>query len=191
VSVYAADYIADEDRVIQYSNAILTTNGSLSPIVLMGYSAGGNLAFEVAQELERKGQSVSNLILIDSEWQFTAQGVSGWRRFAEKRVMQELGYGDSAIVMPNQILEGVRTYLDYLSSLVNTGTIDANIHLITSGELSHRERTRRGEPWRGATTSQYAEYQGFGGHFKMLNLPYASRNFELLKTILSSILHNR
>lgn len=47
--------------------------------------------------------------------------------------MQELGYNDNKVAMSDRTQEDIRDYLDYLSALVNTGTINANIQLITSG----------------------------------------------------------
>ncbi|TMS64801.1 thioesterase domain-containing protein, partial [Pseudoalteromonas sp. S1941] len=36
------------------------------PYTLFGYSLGGNLAFEIAKELESRGQRVGDVVILDS-----------------------------------------------------------------------------------------------------------------------------
>ena len=64
-SFYAFDFIEEDERIEKYVELILNTQPE-GPYQLLGYSAGGNLAFEVAAELERIGKEVSDLILLDS-----------------------------------------------------------------------------------------------------------------------------
>ncbi|HDR8112236.1 TPA: amino acid adenylation domain-containing protein, partial [Bacillus cereus] len=64
-SLIGFDFIESEDIVDDYANYIVNIQPEGS-YVLLGYSAGGNLAFETAKELERRGKEVSHIIMIDS-----------------------------------------------------------------------------------------------------------------------------
>ncbi len=54
----------------------LQPSGSL---ILFGYSSGGNLAFEIAKDLERSDRIVSDLILLDS-----------WKRLPNEPVTENM-----------------------------------------------------------------------------------------------------
>jgi thioesterase domain-containing protein len=64
-AVYSFDYINSDDKLDLYTNYIRTIQPE-GPYLLMGYSAGGNLAFEVARHLESKQFVVSDVIMISS-----------------------------------------------------------------------------------------------------------------------------
>ena len=61
-SVYSFDFIESEDRIARYVKTMVQIQPE-GDYRLLGYSVGGSLAFEVAQELERQGYQVSDLIL--------------------------------------------------------------------------------------------------------------------------------
>ena len=53
-SVYGFNFIEHENRLQEYTSQIIKRQPD-GPYFLMGYSAGGNLAFELAKEMERLG----------------------------------------------------------------------------------------------------------------------------------------
>ncbi|MCU6339860.1 hypothetical protein KW823_25420, partial [Enterobacter quasiroggenkampii] len=63
------DFIDDantrEELLGRYVDAILAVQPQ-PPFVLLGYSLGGNLTFEVAKALESRGYPVSDVIMVDS-----------------------------------------------------------------------------------------------------------------------------
>ena len=54
---YAFNFIPDLARLTEYADLIMSVGEG--PFVLLGYSAGGNLAYHVTAELERRGKHVS------------------------------------------------------------------------------------------------------------------------------------
>ncbi|MCD2486648.1 thioesterase domain-containing protein, partial [Staphylococcus aureus] len=64
------------------------------PYVLLGYSAGGNLAFEVAQAMERKGLEVSDFIIVDAY-------------LKEQPLPIDTGNDESAAYLPEAVREKV------------------------------------------------------------------------------------
>ncbi|WP_233882537.1 thioesterase domain-containing protein [Brevibacillus laterosporus] len=62
---YGFEYIEQENRIELYVQQILDAEPE-GPYIFLGYSAGGNLAFEVAKAMEEKGHTVSDIIMFDT-----------------------------------------------------------------------------------------------------------------------------
>lgn len=63
--MYGFNFIEEDQRIEQYVNTIMDIQPE-GPYVLLGYSAGGNLAFEVVQAMEQRGLEVSDYIIVDA-----------------------------------------------------------------------------------------------------------------------------
>lgn len=63
--MYGFHFIEEDSRIEQYVSRITEIQPE-GPYVLLGYSAGGNLAFEVVQAMEQKGLEVSDFIIVDA-----------------------------------------------------------------------------------------------------------------------------
>ena len=61
---HAFNFIDVESRVKDYADLIQGIDPD-GPYVLFGYSAGGNLAFHVTKALERRGRSVTAIVMLD------------------------------------------------------------------------------------------------------------------------------
>ncbi len=64
-SFYALDYIENDNRIDQYINIIKSVQPS-GPYILLGWSAGGLIAYDIAKKMEYNGDYISNIILLDS-----------------------------------------------------------------------------------------------------------------------------
>lgn len=64
--LFAFDFIPEANRIQCYVDAAMRIAND-EAVVICGYSAGGNLAFQVASELEQRGMPVMRLVLIDAE----------------------------------------------------------------------------------------------------------------------------
>ncbi|CAM5622617.1 Amino acid adenylation domain-containing protein OS=Streptomyces cyaneofuscatus OX=66883 GN=G3I52_11315 PE=3 SV=1 [Streptomyces cyaneofuscatus] len=65
---YAVDgfnYLPGDDKVARYADLIEAARPE-GACLLLGYSLGGNLAFETAKELERRGRRVGHVVILDS-----------------------------------------------------------------------------------------------------------------------------
>jgi amino acid adenylation domain-containing protein len=60
-----AEYVSIEEMAARYLNAILEVRPS-GPYLLAGYSFGGYVAFEIAQQLRRQGEEVAFLAILDT-----------------------------------------------------------------------------------------------------------------------------
>ena len=161
------------------------------PYVLMGYSFGGALAFEVADRLVKEGKTVSDVILIDSyvveDDSFSNINLDFVR--AEIRESLRVKYKD--VITNEDFLEEIVSsfinYYIYTKDFVNSkDKLDLNIHLIRGvGQVPNIKDTRH--IWPSLTSKEYYEYQGVGTHNLMLNGEYLNTNAEILVNLLKNI----
>lgn len=188
-SLYAFDFIKDEDRMKQYVQLIRGVQAD-GPYILFGWSAGGMIAFEVTKELEMQGQHVADIIFLDSG-KSTKKHVFAqkqWEEMMEKEkkwleeIMENMGLG----FYKELYVEKMLSCEDYLRNLVNIGVVNANIHFIASEEKRALEETALS--WNGATTKSIKTYQGFGKHVHMVNPGFVEKNANLVEEIVSRLL---
>ncbi|MCK4258636.1 MAG: hypothetical protein KAX49_06645 [Halanaerobiales bacterium] len=137
-SVYGFDFIEMDDPVQEYIKLILEIQKN-GPYVLFGYSAGGNLAFEVAKGLMNAGYLVSDVILLDAVK--STEPVYTTPKEIEEGVKRLL---DVDITDPwlkefleieavkEKVKAKIGKYIAYTDQLVNEGMIDADIHFIVA-----------------------------------------------------------
>ncbi|MFN6527758.1 amino acid adenylation domain-containing protein [Nostoc sp. ChiSLP03a] len=187
-TIYTFRYIADEATLEKYVELIddIAPNQNLK---LMGHSAGGFLAMLIAQKLESRDRTVSDVILLDTY----RDG-----REAKKAQMSEIIEGVDAFLlnpkrqelrhyfMENQKLRDrtynqVWEYFNFLwhSDLKNL-QIDGNIHLIRAeGNYEHED------DWIQATRGKRINHYASGVHREMIEPPYLNQNATIINAILS------
>ncbi|MEC1444353.1 plipastatin non-ribosomal peptide synthetase PpsE [Bacillus subtilis] len=179
-AVYGFHFIEQDTRIEQYVNC-MTDIQPEGPYVLLGYSAGGNLAFEVAQAMERKGLEVSDFIIVDAY-------------LKEQPLPIDTGNDESAAYLPEAVREKVmkkkRNYQEYWAQLLNEGYIKASIHFIEAGIHPETSENTGLTKWEGAC-GNYSEYTGFGAHKDMLEGTYAEKNADIILDILEKITSNK
>ncbi|MGW0030970.1 amino acid adenylation domain-containing protein [Streptomyces sp. NPDC003314] len=190
-SVYAFDFVEEEHRTGLYADLVERTSPA-GPLRLGGYSAGGNVAFEVARELERRGREVERVVLFDSA-PLTGESGGGPEETGEPlvdRVRRNMREGlerldpvlAEALSAPEiQEMAAARRvrYTEYWDSLVHTGTVAAELLLVTAdgSELGPREEAA----WRGLTTGALRVARGSGRHSEMMSAPHIQANAEWVK----------
>ncbi|MFD6889356.1 amino acid adenylation domain-containing protein [Streptomyces sp. NPDC059957] len=195
-SVYAFDFVEEEHRIGLYAD-LVEREAPAGPLRLAGYSAGGNLAFEVARELERRGREVERIVLFDSApltgEPSTDAEVGGdgpeeepladrIRRHMEEGLRQLDPVLAEALSAPGiQEMAAARRvrYTRYWDALVHTGTVAADLVLVTAdpSELGPGEEDR----WRSLTTGALTMVRGSGRHAEMMSGLHIQVNAEILK----------
>ena len=192
-SLYAFDFTEQPEPVPIYLEAIRAIQ-SVGPYLFLGYSAGGVLAFAVTRELEREGQSVSDLVLLDCA--LVEHRVPMDYRQRAQLIQENLDYFKDYLIddanlklsltnpyIMAQISDKMHAYLQFLDQADISGVIRANLHLIASqGALWKPEDCR---PWEQATTGLIKRFLGAGTHTDMTFPAYASENAKIVRTILS------
>lgn len=188
-SIYAFNFIESENRIKEYVNLIIDVQKE-GPYILMGYSAGGKLAFEVAKELENQGYEVSDIILIDSG--VKEMSTIGLNNDSKLMNNVERFMSLEAPLMWEYINESVKrktyNYSLYFNKLINKGKVNANIYQVScSNEDVDDELIRLKKKWKDLTTKYFVMYEGDGEHGNMLEEDYCKKNAQIIKKILNSL----
>ncbi len=197
-SLYAFNYIEAEDKIQQYA-AHITAVQAKGPYVTGGYSAGGNLAFEVAAELENQGYDVAAVILLDAfakDFIFshgTAEENHSFQQMV-KEAMESFGLA----FLKQEVVAKLKHYSLFYNQLVNRGGLNAPIYSITAANHQQREHeiiaketgkpgSRQFPPWDQYTRQSCHIYKGFGTHVDMFNPGFVEKNAEIVQKILITI----
>jgi amino acid adenylation domain-containing protein len=196
---HAFNFIEAESRLSDYADLVTDADPD-GPYVLFGYSAGGNLAFNVTKELERRGRNVAAIVMLDSgrvldKFRFPDDEV---RRLASEFLdaggVKE--YVHSA-VLRDKAYRTIRRYLDVLSQTKDHGVVNAEIHLVLSEAAEDTFTDDRGilisskSGWAEVTRRGLKTYRGRGHHAHLLNAPNLDPNAALLRDIMQSVAEAR
>ncbi|CAN2255432.1 hypothetical protein STZ1_70082 [Bacillus subtilis] len=186
-SVYSFNFIKSENRIKQYVNIIKEYQPE-GPYTLVGYSAGGVLAFDVAKELNRQGHEVEDLILIDSTYRTDAEE----NLLTEEEYKKELydkfdleKYKDLEKLASDYLIELIMKSYIYVQGAVTDGSISGNISYIESVKEKRDENMML---WARATTKKFRLIQGFGSHMEMLsnlNPEALKKNAKIIDEVIS------
>nr|WP_261804152.1 thioesterase domain-containing protein [Paenibacillus thiaminolyticus] len=180
-AIYAFDFIEAEDVIRHYTNKIQTLQPQ-GALHLLGYSAGGNLAFEVAKQLESEGREVAHLILLDSYPRKSALQAADQAAYAESlqdEISRFIAHVPEADV--EEVLHNITQYKSWVDSIATDGRIQARIHLIQSENVEESPEQYYWKPW---TAGDQILYQGSGKHEQMLEGEEASKNGSVVRAIL-------
>ncbi|WP_374701689.1 thioesterase domain-containing protein [Paenibacillus tyrfis] len=175
--VYGIDFIEDQDRrgdeLNDYVDAIISVQEH-GPFVLAGYSLGGNLAFEVAKIMEKRGYEVSDLLIIDAlKMDGTMQQIEDISGYIDS-VLEKSSDSYKLVLTESRLREKVRNkmyaYLMYRNQLINTGNIQASIHSLTAGPKEDDLL------WKQSTLKNYAQYPLIGDHSELLEPGFIEEN---------------
>ncbi|MCY9685313.1 amino acid adenylation domain-containing protein [Paenibacillus apiarius] len=179
-AIYAFDFIEAEDVIRHYTNRIQTLQPQ-GALHLLGYSAGGNLAFEVAKQLESEGREVAHLILLDSYPRKTAMQTADQEAYAES-LQEEISrfIAHAPDVDVEEVLRNIARYKSWVDRVATDGRIQARIHLIQSENAEEQPEQSFWKPW---TAGDQILYQGSGKHEQMLEGEDARKNGAVVRAI--------
>ncbi|MFF7993529.1 amino acid adenylation domain-containing protein [Kitasatospora xanthocidica] len=183
--IAAFNYLTGDDKTARYADLVEELHPG-GPYVLLGYSLGGNLAFEVAKELERRGRTVSSVLLVDAYRVLDAFDL-GEEHVAvfERELHEHLHRHTGSRIVAQETLEQARDYLEFCSRTPNTGTVRAQLDVVCERERLAVHVGGEEGSWHGASTTGTAVYAGHGSHAEMLDGDHAARNAELAGAILA------
>ncbi|MBD8499273.1 non-ribosomal peptide synthetase [Paenibacillus arenosi] len=191
--LYGIDFIDDatdyEAMLNRYVDEIVRIQPE-GPYVLLGYCFGGNLAFEVAKTMEKRGYPVTDMLMVDS-WIKDALTPS---ETTEKELEETLADFDeeekelmSNPLVRDRVHRKVKATLVYEAQLINSGTISARIYELIAKD-SEAFRTEHQLPsWRGATMQAYADYRLEGAHEELLELARVDETATVIRNILEQV----
>ncbi|MEU9702885.1 amino acid adenylation domain-containing protein [Streptomyces sp. NPDC047981] len=174
----------DGDKTARYADLVeeLSPTG---PCPLLGYSLGGNLAFEVAKELERRGREVSHVVILDSYRITEAYGIATEHVEAfEHELRDHLRRHTGSETVTAQTLAQARDYLEYCGRTPNLGTVTAAVTVIADEAKAELYAAGQRGSWAAASTTGNRLVRGSGLHAEMLDEKPAARNAALARAAL-------
>ncbi|KJB88043.1 hypothetical protein AZ66_09755, partial [Paenibacillus sp. E194] len=187
IAVYALDFI--EENPIKSCADLIIDQQADGPYVFLGYSVGGNLAFEVAKEMERRGREVSDIILLDSVISIEKQEVPD--EILEAQVQYFIDGADEnyadylkSKAVRRQVEHKMISYMRYRAEMINSGHVNANLHCILAENSSLKSGNGTMKGWEEATTKNYMEYEGTGSHSDMLQSSNLIKNARVIAQII-------
>ncbi|MEU6476672.1 amino acid adenylation domain-containing protein [Streptomyces sp. NPDC047017] len=181
----AFHYTAEDDKVTRYADLITTLRPD-GPCALLGYSLGGNLAFEVAKELERRGREVSDVVIVDSyriDASFTpaAEHIEAFERELREHLRKHTG-SDTAL---RETLDQARDYIAFCGRTPNLGTVRARVTVVSDEHKAGFYAAGERGSWHGTSRAPTEVLRGAGAHADMLDPGCVEHNARLIRGVLA------
>ncbi|MFI8436072.1 amino acid adenylation domain-containing protein [Streptomyces sp. NPDC079020] len=183
--IVAFNYLPGDDKVARYAELVESAQPA-GPCLLLGYSLGGNLAFEVAKELERRGRRVDHVVVLDSRriLESYAPGDEGIKAF-EAELGRHLHKHTGSEIVTRATLEHAAEYLTFCGRSPNTGTVRASVSVVTDEDKTELYAVGERGTWHGSSTTGTTVLRGSGTHADMLDSKHLARNAGLVRAILT------
>ncbi|MFJ9977866.1 non-ribosomal peptide synthetase/type I polyketide synthase [Streptomyces cyaneofuscatus] len=184
-AVIGFNYLSGDDKVARYADLIEAARPE-GACLLLGYSLGGNLAFETAKELERRGRRVGHVVILDSRriMERYEPGDEGIRVF-EAELADHLRKHTGSDAVAEETLAHAAEYLTFCGRTPNTGTVNAPVSVITDEEKTALYAAGQHGTWHGSSTATTVVLRGSGVHADMLDPKHLARNAALVRTVLT------
>lgn len=183
--VTAFNYLPGDDKTVRYADLVQTLQPE-GPCLLLGYSLGGNVAFEVARELERRGREVSHVVIIDS-YRISASFRLADEHLAafERELGEHLRKHTGSETVTKETLDQAREYIDFCGRTPNLGTVTARISVISDELKTELYAAGQEGAWHGSSTTRTEVLQGLGVHADMLDPGCLEHNTGLVRAVLT------
>ncbi len=185
---YGLVYSDKEDFVESSLKIILSLTGDANYISLVGYSAGGNIAFEIVKRLEAHGIKVDLIVLIDARLREGKEEVDEADIAAQIKYWTIESPETAHFFTGNEqyIAHTIKSYARYIANTVNTGVVNAPIVNMISEDAGKNINHQR---WKEATTGTYSVITAMGKHEKLFFREHLKANTAMLKEMYLTELH--
>ncbi|REE98557.1 non-ribosomal peptide synthetase/type I polyketide synthase [Thermomonospora umbrina] len=184
-ALVAFNHVAGDDKVARYADLVEALRPE-GPCALLGYSLGGNLAFETAKELERRGRDVTHVIIMDS-YRISEPFELGSEDFAEfeRELAEHLLRHTGSETVAAETLEQAREYIRFCGRTPNLGRVAARVTVISDEDKVPLYATGRPGTWQGAAVAPTEVLRGSGEHAAMLDEEHVTANAALVRDLLA------
>lgn len=178
------NYLTAPDKLKQYAHWIVKLQPQ-GPYHLFGYSLGGNLAFEVAKELERQGHVVDNVIIMDSyrvvdDITISEQMLNDFREELRGHFKKHTGSDR----VEEHTMAQANNYIDFVYQQKNLHPVDAQVHFIVEANANDPYRDKKLTSWEGSSNKLSRLYTGVSLHEDMLLGEHAVAHANIMNSIL-------
>lgn len=176
----AFNYLMGDNKVEAYADWMqkLQPSGSYT---LVGYSLGGNLAFEIAKALEARGENVDHLVILDSyriadTFEFKDEHLAEFEAELREHLQKHTGSG----IVEKETLAQARDYIDFSSRTINADSISAQITVLADVTKLTFYQSGQDGSWYNSS-AHVTVYQGAGLHADMLDGEHSGANAALMR----------
>ncbi|MFI6638492.1 amino acid adenylation domain-containing protein [Streptomyces sp. NPDC050504] len=163
------------------------------PYLLMGWSFGGLVAFEVARMLEEAGEAPAFLGIIDAGAPGAPRGDGAGDGAGNGRAPFRIGAGPGELPAPerSELLGRMERVFaangEAGSRYLSTAVLRTPVHLFVSTDVHPTRRTPKVRPalWQRHTDGGLSVFDVPGNHFDMLSDPYVDTFAKTLSSVLS------
>ncbi|WP_022851249.1 beta-ketoacyl synthase N-terminal-like domain-containing protein [Limisalsivibrio acetivorans] len=183
-SFYSFNYKAFDNP----AEAFADITESIQPedgLILLGFSVGGNLAYEVARVLEKRGREIDAMIFIDNYRRYETFSFSDeeYRNNAQEYLAM---VDERYLKTENResLLKAIEHFDRYMDSRYEEEPVNAPIHYVRGNEMELDIPFKVSkEGWEELTPS-FTVYEGSGEHPEMLRSGHIEKNVGILQSIL-------
>ena len=188
-SVYGLNFIESADPA-KSAVDILISQQAEGEFYLFGHSAGGNMAYDVAVELEKRGRQVGGIILLDSYRQLVLIDWSEEEYLNDAVLYIEQNHAEFLDEeIKDSALRKIAAYRKYLNARIEKEPLNCPIIQIeATGELIEFKFKISRRAW-DELTPHFEVFEGVGGHMDMLKQPNLEKNALLTKKMLDSLIN--
>ncbi|MDT3396169.1 amino acid adenylation domain-containing protein [Streptomyces sp. B1866] len=181
----AFNYVPGDDLVRRYADLVESVQPE-GPCALFGYSLGGNLAFEVAKELEGRGRHVPDVVIMDSyripeSFEPAPEHLAEFERELGEHLRKHTG----TEAVAEETLAQAREYIGFCGRHPNLGTVRAAVSVISDEHKEALYAAGQEGTWHGASATHSAVLRGHGRHADMLDEEHIAGNAALTRGILT------
>lgn len=185
--VYGVDFI-DTTRPASAMADLLVEAQPEGDFMLLGYSIGGNMAYETGQELVARGRRLRGLVCLDSwrrleHFRFTDEE---YRMNAEE-FLKAVDARYPALGEHDTTVRQVVAYDRYMDSRMEDRRVTCPIHLVRAESHDLRCPFRITQEGWGDLTTDFRMTVGSGGHLRMLDKPHVVTNAAIVDGILDEL----
>jgi amino acid adenylation domain-containing protein len=180
----------EADNPVTAMTDILTKIQKEGAFYLFGHSAGGNMAFDVALELQNRGRQVGGIILLDAYRQLE---VIDWSE--EEYLNDAILYIEQnhAEFLDEEIkeaaLQKIIAYRRYLNARAESVSVKCPVIQIEANDQVTEFGLKISRSAWAELCPAYEAIQGFGGHMDMLKPPNLEQNAQLTNMMLNRLMN--
>ncbi|HBY02730.1 MAG TPA: hypothetical protein DEG92_09385, partial [Rikenellaceae bacterium] len=185
-SVYGINFIESSAPAVSMAKILLDLQKE-GEFYLFGHSAGGNMAYDVALELQKQGRQVGGIILLDSYRQLEKIDWSEEEYLNDAVLYIEQNHAE---FMDEEIkdsaLNKIMAYRRYLNARAEIEPVNCPVFQIEAeDEITDFNKNVSRSAWN-ELTFKFVAMKGYGGHMDMLKQPNLERNALLTENLLEN-----
>ncbi|AFL68054.1 beta-ketoacyl synthase N-terminal-like domain-containing protein [Sulfurospirillum barnesii] len=186
-AVYALNYIQSKNPPELFADMTESVQPE-GELILLGYSVGGNLAYETAKVLEKRGRRIRALIFLDNfrRLELFEQSDEAYQRGA-REYLSILEKTQGSDLDKEEILARIEHYDRFIDSRREQDLISAPIYLIKAEKSAANAPMKISQDAWGELTTHFEIFQGDGKHMEMLFGEYFEKNIEIIRSILNTL----